>query len=436
MICSASASARSHGLKKVLALGKRSAKVLKRSLSSNGSANTNSVARPGMSVYSWGTGTEGQLGHGEVDISGLLSTTYTEMSPKRIDALESLNGGIVDIACGTSHAAAVTADGQVLTWGNADNGKLGHNKATGKVCLLPQPVEGELSERKVVQVECGKHYTAALTEEGDLYTWGRGETMTGGPGPLGHGDGKARKIPEKVFIGGKEDLKLKSIALGEKHMISLGLDGEVWSWGKGEFGRLGNFANTDQATPFPIEYFLDMDIVVKQIACGQKFCIALTEKGDVYSWGANDKCQLGLGGGLAMDYASMETLPTHVENIPERISHISAGFGHGVAVSESGGLYFWGSSLWFEPHLMTALKDHRIVQATCGNSFTVALSDAGQLFSWGKGFGFTLGKTGALGQGHANKVVQPELIQSVANYPMQKVEAGDKFCLALSGLPN
>mmetsp|Transcript_11158 Transcript_11158/g.12791 ORF Transcript_11158/g.12791 Transcript_11158/m.12791 type:complete len:432 (+) Transcript_11158:70-1365(+) len=390
--------------------------------------------KPAASAFSWGTGTEGQLAHGEIDISGLLDTNYAEMSPKRIEALEDV--GIVDVACGTTHAAVVTEEGKVLTWGNSEHGKLGHNTSTGKYCLLPSPVEGELNERKVVKVECGKHYTAAITEDGDLYTWGRGSTMTTGPGPLGHGDGKARSIPEKVLIGGSEDLKLKSIALGEKHMLGLGVDGEVWSWGKGEFGRLGNFSNTDQATPFPIEFFLDMDIAIKQITCGQKFSFALSDSGDVYSWGSNDKHQLGLGGGLSMDFASMETLPTHVEGIPEEIIDISAGFGHGVAVSKSGGLYFWGSSLWFEPHLMTALKDHRIVQATCGNSFTIAVSDAGQLFSWGKGFGFTLGKTGALGQGHANQVLQPELLQSIANHPMQYVAAGDKFCISLSGYPN
>jgi len=32
------------------------------------------------------------------------------------------------VACGKSHIAAVTVNGKVVTWGNPDDGKLGHDK--------------------------------------------------------------------------------------------------------------------------------------------------------------------------------------------------------------------------------------------------------------------------------------------------------------------
>ena len=39
-----------------------------------------------------------------------------------------------------------------------------------------------LSDRKIVQVSAGSVHSAAVTEEGELYTWGRGTY-----GRLGHG---------------------------------------------------------------------------------------------------------------------------------------------------------------------------------------------------------------------------------------------------------
>lgn len=75
-----------------------------------------------MSVLSWGTGDEGQLGQPEMD-KDWLTNSYVEPAPKRIEALEGV--GVVDLACGFTHAAAVIASGQLLTWGSYEHGKLG-----------------------------------------------------------------------------------------------------------------------------------------------------------------------------------------------------------------------------------------------------------------------------------------------------------------------
>lgn len=66
-------------------------------------------------MLSWGDGEDGKLGHGN---------TTTLDSPKIIEAL--LEKRVVFIACGSSHSAATTSDGELYTWGQGQYGRLGH----------------------------------------------------------------------------------------------------------------------------------------------------------------------------------------------------------------------------------------------------------------------------------------------------------------------
>lgn len=54
-------------------------------------------------------------------------------------------------------------------------------------------VYGELENKKIKQVECGFSHTVALTEDGEVFTWGEGKQ-----GALGHGDWENIHLPKKV----------------------------------------------------------------------------------------------------------------------------------------------------------------------------------------------------------------------------------------------
>ena len=56
-------------------------------------------------VWSWGDGDYGKLGHGGSDGS---------KTPKIVDTLQSL--GVARVFCGSQFSVALTRDGQVLTW--------------------------------------------------------------------------------------------------------------------------------------------------------------------------------------------------------------------------------------------------------------------------------------------------------------------------------
>jgi alpha-tubulin suppressor-like RCC1 family protein len=107
------------------------------------------------------SGDFGQLGNGDRSSS---------VTPVAVDALDDVP--VAQISLGTAHNAVLTADGQVLTWGHGSGGRLGHGDEDDQ--LVPVPVSG-LSSVKIAQVMCGELHTAALCEDGKLWTWGCGK---------------------------------------------------------------------------------------------------------------------------------------------------------------------------------------------------------------------------------------------------------------------
>ena len=73
------------------------------------------------------------------------------------------------VACGDFHTAAVTPTGELYTWGEGVNGKLGHGNNEPEV--KPKLVTCLTTGKKVVHVNCGDCHTAVVTTEGELYTW-------------------------------------------------------------------------------------------------------------------------------------------------------------------------------------------------------------------------------------------------------------------------
>lgn len=69
--------------------------------------------------------------------------------------------------------------------------------------------------------------------------------------------------------------------------------GQVWSWGDGDYGKLGRGGSDGCKTPKLVEKLQDLDIV--KVCCGSQFSVALTKEGQVYTWGKGDNQRLGHG---------------------------------------------------------------------------------------------------------------------------------------------
>ena len=176
--------------------------------------------------------------------------TYEELAPRCVDILSSLS--VVQLSCGTAHSACVTHDGKVLTWGEGKDMRLGYESAQEEGPRMVEGLEGE----NITSVTCGERFTAALTDTGRVFTWGHaGGGLLGGANALGREVSSASDgaMPGVISVLEDEGVEIIEISAGKTHMIALDSDGMVWSWGKGEYGRLGNGGSNDQLLPTPVE---------------------------------------------------------------------------------------------------------------------------------------------------------------------------------------
>ena len=88
------------------------------------------------------------------------------------------------------HSFAITADGAVWSWGEGGSGQLGHGD--GQNQLLPKKVEA--FGQRVVAVSAGGTHSLAITTDGAVFAWGKGED-----GCLGHGEDLSNQLlPKKI----------------------------------------------------------------------------------------------------------------------------------------------------------------------------------------------------------------------------------------------
>ena len=136
------------------------------------------------------------------------------------------------------------------SWGDGDYGKLGRGGSDG--CKIPMKVDSLAGLGKplglilrrlsyfnlfcliigAVKVECGSQFSVALTRSGSVFTWGKGDYHR-----LGHGNDDHVRRPKKVAaLQGK---KVISIATGSLHCVACTDSGEVFTWGDNDEGQLG-----------------------------------------------------------------------------------------------------------------------------------------------------------------------------------------------------
>ena len=122
---------------------------------------------------------------------------------------------MANAAAGSSHTLAVSVAGHVYSWGSGAFGKLGH----GDDVNVRIPRQVEFKRKRIARVACGPDHSAAVSEAGEVLTWGAGSY-----GNLGHGDNTEVKTPKLVeSLLGKPCI---SVACGSKHTLALSQAGE------------------------------------------------------------------------------------------------------------------------------------------------------------------------------------------------------------------
>ena len=151
----------------------------------------------------------------------------------------------VAVEAGYFHSLALTADGALWSWGEGENGILGHGDGQEQL-LLPKKVEAFAGQR-VVAVSAGYAHSLATTADGAVWSWGRGAC-----GRLGHGDEQDQLLPRKVeALAGQRTVAVEA---GYFHSLAITADGAFFTWGKGEHGCLGHGEDmSNQVLPKKVE---------------------------------------------------------------------------------------------------------------------------------------------------------------------------------------
>ena len=238
-------------------------------------------------------------------------------------------------AGGHYFSAALTESGEVYTWGYNGYGCLGRgNSYIGTSNYTPERIQVGPIGTKVKAISAGYNFMFALTEEGDLYSWGYN-----GYGQLGLGHNLTNdntQSPTKVPM--PMNTKFKRIeAQSYAHVLAIDTNNKLYSWGYNGYGQLGNSFVDWSNSPSYVLPSLDIDF--KDIATGWYTSMALSVSGDIFVFGLNSYGQLGLGD------TTTRTVPT---KLPTGLTYraIAAGDQTSMAVTTDGKLYMWGNNIY------------------------------------------------------------------------------------------
>ena len=221
---------------------------------------------------------------------GVFGSIYPSGSTTFVDISYVLNlssgENIVDIVAGLDFIVVYTSTGRVLTWGCNTNGELGDGTFTSKSVAEDITANFGFHEGETVVMMEAYYYTILLTSEGRVFTWGRNDW-----GQLGNGNKTNQNLPVDItsqFALETND-KITFVTGGYWSSAVISMDGRVFTWGMNNHYQLANGNATSTIVPGEITSYFNLDISDKIIAItvGGLHGGAISESGLVFTWGDN-----------------------------------------------------------------------------------------------------------------------------------------------------
>lgn len=339
---------------------------------------------------------------------------------------------VYHVDCGVKHAALVTKNGEVFTWGEESGGRLGHGSREDSV--HPRLVES-LAICNVDIVACGEFHTCAVTTSGELYTWGDG---THNIGLLGNGTDVSHWIPKRIS-GVLEGHQVAYVSCGTWHTALVTSRGQLFTFGDGTFGVLGHGNRESFSCPREVESLSGLKTIA--VACGVWHTAAVVEvivtqssssmsSGKLFTWGDGDKHRLGHGD------KEPKLKPTCVASLIDYdFCRIACGHSLTVGLTTSGQVLSMGNTVYGQlgnprsdgklPYLIEDIMGEHVVQVACGSYHVAVLTNKSEVFTWGKG------ANGRLGHGDVEDRKIPTLVESLRDRAVRHIACGSNFTSAI-----
>lgn len=307
-------------------------------------------------LYAFGSNGSGQLGVGHTDDLSKPEAIVTGDS--------SIPWTVKQLAAGGNHTVVLCSDGKVKATGNNEDGRcgLGETKQTTKFTEVALPLGEDGSPLQVKQVATSWSATNLLCSDGCLYVCG-----TGYSGELGLGTdvkiaASLKRLPDFPPLG----TEVLFITSGMAHTVAILSNQDVYGWGKGREGQVGEPAH-DVWTPRRID---GLEFGATQAACGKDFTLIVGESstGQTAVLGAQRRDRFGI----------RTTAPSSLLEWKS----ISASWGSAYALRDAGCIAAWGR----DDHGQLPPRDLPEIEAVAaGSEHCLALTKAGKVLAWGWG---------------------------------------------------
>ena len=227
--------------------------------------------------------------------------------------------------------------------------------------------------------------------------------------------------------------------------VGVASDGNAYAWGDNQYGQLGQdskkttLRNTPAAVPLPDG--ADSSFTYTQVAAGGAHVLAIGSDQTVYSWGANDRGQLGNGSKTA------QSLPKPVKSAdgqPFKAVQVSAGLADSAAIDTQGRVYTWGSehdnSYTYSTAKLTptlaqdpegSSQGLHAVQVSVKWSFVMALDADGSIYTWGYNNWGQLGNNTTSSAYTTTPVTVPDPNDTGKRLQATRISAGATHALAI-----
>ncbi len=278
------------------------------------------------------------------------------------------------IAAAPYHALGLTAEGQVIGWGDNRAGQLGVPNAATVIdvpVVIPLPVAA-------TSIAGTAWFSVARLADGSVWSWGLPDGPP--PPPIPGEPPLTPPSPEPHRLSGMTT-SIAQVAAGFQHAFAITAEGGLFAWGRNDRGQLGTGDQQDRQDPAAI----GVGSRVVSVRGGALHSVALTDTGKVLAWGDNRWGQLGNAAG------SLGVQPVEVPGLKE-IRAVAAGDWHSLALDHGGGVWSWGGREGDDSAVSDGSGAVRRVEGlppleavAAGRQFSAGLDSSGRVWSWSDG---------------------------------------------------
>ena len=103
---------------------------------------------------------------------------------------------------------------------------------------------------------------------------------------LGHGDWQSLSVPK--LVEALLSIDVSAVSCGPEHVVVVGGQGDVYSWGRGYKGRLGLGHEEDCCVPQEIKGLNTEDVYIVNVSCSGAGTLLHSDGGILYACGENN----------------------------------------------------------------------------------------------------------------------------------------------------